>query len=107
MTFQYENVMVLDDPMASGSSSAAGPSVTSPRGRVKRKKSVKSDSSIELKGPMEVDGSVKSGAGVTFNGDFAVRDRIEAYGNIDVNGSLNCKYVTTQRKMIRRQYDDA
>lgn len=95
MAFQYENMMVLDDTMASGSSSAAGPSVPGPRGRVKRKKSVKSETSIELKGPMEVDGSVKSGAGITFSGDFAVRDRIEAYGNIDVNGNLNCKYVPT------------
>lgn len=95
MAFQYENMMVLDDAMPASSSSAAGPSVPAPRGRVKRKKSIKSETSIDLKGPMEVDGSVKSGAGVTFSGDFAVRDRIEAYGNINVNGSLTCRYVPT------------
>lgn len=42
---------------------------------------------------MEVDGSVKSGGGVAFSGNFAVRDRIEAYGDISIVGDLRCRYV--------------
>jgi len=83
--YSYEQVMSFDDQ---GGSSQYHAAASAP---VKKKKSIKSDSSVELKGPMEVDGSVKSMAGVTFNGDFAVRERIEAYGNIDVNGNLTCR----------------
>lgn len=84
--YSYEQVMSFDDQ--GGSSSYHTAAASAP---VKKKKSIKSDSSVELKGPMEVDGSVKSMAGVTFNGDFVVRERIEAYGNIDVNGNLTCR----------------
>lgn len=46
---------------------------TSPATSVSKKKSIKSNSAINLQGPMEVAGSVKSMASVTFDGDFAVR----------------------------------
>jgi hypothetical protein len=73
--------------MAGGSSS----SNSHQQSGVKKKKSIKSETSVELKGPMEVDGSVKSMGAVTFTGDFSVRDRIEAYGDIDINGNLSCR----------------
>ncbi|CAK7218678.1 hypothetical protein SBRCBS47491_003590 [Sporothrix bragantina] len=60
-------------------------------GVVKKKRSVKSNTSIHLNGPMEVDGSVKSMGSVTFLGDIAVRDKIEAYGNIEVSGNMTCQ----------------
>jgi hypothetical protein len=89
--YSYEQVMSFDNqPMGEASGHDA-------MGTIKKKKSIKSDSSVELKGPMEVDGSVKSMGAVTFNGDFAVRDRIEAYGNIDLNGNLTCRLVTLVR----------
>jgi hypothetical protein len=78
--------------MAGGSSSSSGLGQQA-GGGVRKRKSVKSEASVELVGPMEVDGSVKSMAAVTFTGDFSVRDRIEAYGDIDVNGSLTCRYA--------------
>lgn len=73
--------------MAGGSSSSGSTQQTG----VRKRKSIKSEASIEIVGPMEVDGSVKSMGAVTFTGDFSVRDRIEAYGDIDVNGSLTCR----------------
>ena len=60
---------------------------------IKKKRSIKSNTSIHLTGPMEVDGSVKSMGSVSFLGDFSVRDKIEAYGNIDVSGNVTCQYV--------------
>lgn len=77
--------------MAGGSSSSGS---NQQSGGVKKRKGIKSEASIELMGPMEVDGSVKSMGAVTFTGDFSVRDRIEAYGDIDVNGSLTCRYAS-------------
>lgn len=74
--------------MAGGSSSSSSNQQTG----VRKRKSIKSEASIEIMGPMEVDGSVKSMGAVTFTGEFSVRDRIEAYGDIDVNGSLTCRY---------------
>ncbi|EFX00627.1 hypothetical protein CMQ_7629 [Grosmannia clavigera kw1407] len=59
-------------------------------GATKRKKSVKSNSCLDLTGPMEVDGSVKAMGSVSFVGEFSVRDRVEAYGNIAVSGNLTC-----------------
>ena len=92
--YEYEHIMTFDQPMmmagSSSSSSAQQQSGTSP---VKKKKSIKSDNAIDLRGPMEVDGSVKSMASLTFSGDFWVRDRIEAYGNVDVGGNLTCRFV--------------
>ena len=85
--YNYEQVMSFDNQSGSSSGRHAGMAGLS------QKKSIKSDSSIELEGPMEVDGSVKSMGGITFTGDFAIRDRIEAYQDIDLNGNLTCKYV--------------
>lgn len=61
------------------------------RQRTKKRNSINSDTSLELNGPMEVNGSVRSGGPVTFTGDFSVRERIEAYGDIDVAGNMTCK----------------
>jgi len=73
-------------------------------GGVKKRRSIKSEASIELVGPMEVDGSVKSMGAVTFTGDFSVRDRIEAYGDIDVNGSLTCRYASSMNPCLSDLY---
>ncbi|KAH8880728.1 hypothetical protein GQ53DRAFT_523462 [Thozetella sp. PMI_491] len=88
---EYEEIMTFDSPInpqdpygASAQTEGESSSAT------KKKKAVKSDKSVDLKGPMEIAGSVKSGGAVTFNGDFSVGDRIEAYGNVEVNGSLTC-----------------
>lgn len=62
-------------------------------GVIKKKRSIKSNTSVHLTGPMEVDGSVKSMGSVSFLGDFSVRDKIEAYGNIEVSGNVTCQYV--------------
>jgi hypothetical protein len=95
MLLEYEEVMTFDQPYVGyDTSDVAGSSSTS-GGQVAKKKSIKSDSSVELRGPMQVDGSVKSMGAVTFKGDFSVRDRIEAYGNIEIDGSLTCQYVTS------------
>ncbi|KAK4157969.1 hypothetical protein C8A00DRAFT_39680 [Chaetomidium leptoderma] len=83
--YEYEHIMTFDEPMAMGSSTSTSNNTT-----VRKKKSIKSDNALDLRGPMEVDGSVKSMESVTFSGDFAVRDRIEAYGNLEVHGNLNC-----------------
>jgi uncharacterized protein (DUF342 family) len=61
------------------------------RQRIKKRNSINSDTSLELNGPMEVTGSVRSGGALTFTGDFSVGERIEAYGDIDVNGNMTCK----------------
>ena len=79
--------------MAGHSSSSASSSGGTGVGEVKKRKSIKSEGSIEVVGPMEVEGSVKSMGGVTFNGEFSVRDRIEAYGDVEVSGNLSCGYV--------------
>jgi hypothetical protein len=76
-----------------GAASAAqdGPSPgTAPYGSV-RSQGVKSDASVDLQGPMEVDGCVKSMGNITFTGDFTVRGNIEAYGYIDLAGRLICQ----------------
>jgi cytoskeletal protein CcmA (bactofilin family) len=56
----------------------------------KRSRSIKTDDSVDLQGPLEVEGSVKSGGNIGFHGDFVVREKIDAYGAIHINGSLNC-----------------
>ncbi len=58
---------------------------------VVKRRSIKSNTSINLAGPMEVEGSVKSMGSISFLGDFAVRDKIEAYGNVEVSGNLTCQ----------------
>ncbi|KAK3379369.1 hypothetical protein B0T24DRAFT_519700 [Lasiosphaeria ovina] len=90
--YAYEHVMTFDEPAGSydPSAMAGGSSMGQQQVAIKKKKSIKSDSSVDLRGPMEVDGSVKSMGAVTLFGDFVVRDRIEAYGNIDLNGNMTC-----------------
>jgi cytoskeletal protein CcmA (bactofilin family) len=96
--YEYEHIMTFDQPFVLGSStspsaSTASPSASSSSATVtKKKKSIKSEEALELRGPLEVDGSVKSMASVSFvgGGEFAVRDRVEAYGNLEVEGVLSC-----------------
>jgi hypothetical protein len=102
-TLEYEEIMVFDTPLrsqepsgAEGYSAASQEPYPENEGQgagVKRKKAVQSEKSITMHGPMEVCGTVKSGGAITFNGDFSIGDRIEAYGNIDLKGSLTCRYV--------------
>lgn len=53
-----------------------------------RSQNIASDDGIELQGPLQIDGSVKSGGSIVFNGDFMVRDKIDAYGTINMNGNV-------------------
>ena len=73
-------------PQSSGAGSSTGGNQP-----VRKSKTIRSDGEINLQGPMDIVGSVKSGSNVTFDGDFTVREKIEAYGAIDVNGNLVCK----------------
>lgn len=91
MTFDQPMIMGYDP---SGSSSSYTTPSSASGAVVKKKKSIKSETSIDLRGPLEVDGSVKSMASIKFDGDFAVRDRVEAYGDVGVHGTLNCRFVT-------------
>ncbi len=84
---------VAYDDSAAATTSGGGGGSSGGSGSVKKKKSIKSNSALDLVGPMEVDGSVKSMGAISFAGDFAVREKIEAYGNIDVNGNMNCMYA--------------
>lgn len=59
-------------------------------GTPRKKKSIKSKSSVDLVGPMDIDGSVKAMGNVSFVGTFGIRDRVEAYGNVTVSGYLSC-----------------
>jgi hypothetical protein len=56
-----------------------------------KSKSIKSETELELQGPLEVAGSVKSGGSITFRGDFIIRDKIDAYGTITMDGSVSAK----------------
>ena len=98
--YDYEKIMTFDQPfmMAQPSSSSPQPqgsSSSSSGAKMKKKKSITSDHTVELRGPVEVDGSVKSMATVSFvgGGEFVVRDRIEAYGDVELSGYLSCGYV--------------
>lgn len=99
--YDYEKIMTFDQPfmMAQPSSSSPQPqgssSSSSSGAKMKKKKSITSDHAVELRGPVEVDGSVKSMATVSFvgGGEFVVRDRIEAYGDVELSGYLSCGYV--------------
>lgn len=57
----------------------------------KRARSVKSDEPLDLRGPLEVAGSVRSGRSINLEGDFIIRDKIDAYGDIVMNGSVSCE----------------
>lgn len=56
-----------------------------------RSRSIKSENQLDLHGPLEIVGSVKSGSSINFDGDFIVRDKIDAYGGIAMNGSISCE----------------
>lgn len=104
-TLPYESVWTFDTPLrgynteaGSSSSSAAGgmqqqQAAANNNASVMKTSSLKSEESMQLTGPMEVDGSVLSKRDITFQGDFAVRKRIEAYRNIEIDGNLTCQYV--------------
>ncbi|KAJ4292320.1 hypothetical protein N0V88_005952 [Collariella sp. IMI 366227] len=87
--YEYEQIMTFDQPM-----NLAGPSTAhQSTPQIKYKKSIKSDNALDLRGPMQVDGSVKSMSSVTMSGDFSVRDRIEAdkvkiFGKLKINGTM-------------------
>ena len=90
---EYEEIMTFDSPINAqdpyDASSSMQEEDSAPR--TKRKKNISSDKSLQLKGPMEIAGSVKAGGGITFNGDFTVGERMEAYGNIELNGNMTCR----------------
>lgn len=56
-----------------------------------RSRSIKSEEQLDLYGPLEIVGSVKSGSSINFDGDFIVRDKIDAYGGIAMNGNISCE----------------
>ncbi|KAH7328564.1 hypothetical protein B0I35DRAFT_417748 [Stachybotrys elegans] len=56
----------------------------------KRSASIRSEGQLDLQGPLEIVGSVKSGRGIKFEGDFVIRDKLDAYGSIEINGNLSC-----------------
>lgn len=55
---------------------------------LQRSQSITSDDGIELLGPLQIEGSVKSGGSIVFNGDFMVKKKIDAYGAINMNGNV-------------------
>lgn len=57
----------------------------------RRTRSIRSDRELDLRGPLDIIGSVKSGSNINFDGDFIVREKIDAYGAIDMNGSVRCE----------------
>jgi cytoskeletal protein CcmA (bactofilin family) len=75
----------------SASSSELGTDADSPPQGFRRSRSVKSDSELSLEGPLDVHGSVKSGGSIVFDGDFVIRDKIDAYGAITINGSVTSR----------------
>lgn len=50
---------------------------------------VSSMASLDLEGPMKIEGNIKSLGHIQLTGDFAVTDSVNAYGYLDVNGSLH------------------
>lgn len=57
----------------------------------RRSRSIRSERELNLRGPLDIAGSVKSGSSISFNGDFIVREKVDAYGAIDMNGSIRCE----------------
>mgnify|MGYP000887680519 CR=1 FL=1 len=60
---------------------------------VPRSNSIKSESELDLYGPLEIAGSVKSGGSINFNGDFSISDKVDAYGGINLTGNSHIQYV--------------
>lgn len=95
-TFPVETSGYTPDVYAAAGSSSAGTTPqTAPShdggGGITRNPTIESPESIALSGPMDIDGSVKCGGSVAFYGDFSVRDKIEVYGDIDLQGNMTCK----------------
>lgn len=67
---------------------------SSSRRHFRRSRSIKSDDPLEIQGPLDIQGSVKSGGSINFNGDFIVKDKIDAYGGITMNGNVSCESVS-------------
>lgn len=57
----------------------------------RRSRSIRSEHQLDLRGPLDIAGSVKSGSSINFDGDFIVRDKIDAYGAINMSGSVRCE----------------
>lgn len=75
----------------SSSEPVTGPVPEPPPPAFKRSKGVKSESELSLKGPLDIHGSVKSGGSIDFDGDFFIRDKIDAYGAITINGNVSAE----------------
>ncbi|KFH49092.1 hypothetical protein ACRE_001290 [Hapsidospora chrysogenum ATCC 11550] len=56
---------------------------------LRRSKCIENGDGLDLQGPLEIDGHVKSGGSINFVGDFVVKEEIDAYGAISINGSVN------------------
>ncbi len=69
-----------------------------------RSRSIHSEQSLELTGPLDVAGSIKA-RNISFGGDFIVSDAIDAYGDIEINGNMTAEYVTFLGK--REVYETA
>lgn len=63
------------------------------RQQFRRSRSIKSDDALDIQGPLDIQGSVKSGGSISFAGDFIVKDKIDAYGAIDIDGNVKCESV--------------
>lgn len=68
--------------------SSAGSSTQPNQPAWQRSRSIKADESLDLCGPLEINGSVQSGASIRFVGDFVVGDKVDAYGAITMNGNI-------------------
>ncbi|XWW97361.1 hypothetical protein V2A60_005343 [Cordyceps javanica] len=55
-----------------------------------RSRSIYSESSLELTGPLDVAGTIRA-RNINFGGDFIVSDTIDAYGNIEINGNMTAE----------------
>ncbi|KAJ4144719.1 hypothetical protein LMH87_003591 [Akanthomyces muscarius] len=55
-----------------------------------RSRSIHSEQSLELTGPLDVAGSIKA-RNISFGGDFIVSDAIDAYGDIEINGNMTAE----------------
>lgn len=55
-----------------------------------RCRSIHSEHSLELTGPLDVAGTIKA-RNILFGGDFIVSDTIDAYGDIEINGNMTAE----------------
>lgn len=83
-------LFVIDAPAMSSHRSSSSRGGSSNR-RPRRSRSIKSEDPLHIEGPLDVQGSVKSGSSITFKGDIVVKDKIDAYGGISIDGNLSCE----------------